>query len=125
MLRHPCSLDIEGAIARGEAIVVNGAKANVGEDNARLLFQLLLRLVHRAIQAQQAVPEQEHRRVSLYVDEAHNVLTATVATMLAEGRSSGLEAWFAWQYSAQVRDELSAPACARCCSRSPSSACAR
>jgi hypothetical protein len=26
--------------------------------------------------------------------------------MLAEGRSAGLEACFAWQYSAQVRDEL-------------------
>jgi hypothetical protein len=106
VLRHPSSLDIEGAIARGEAIVVNGAKAIAGEDNARLLFQLLLRFVHRAIQAQQALPEHDRRRVALYVDEAHNVLTPTVATMLAEGRSAGLEACFAWQYSAQVRDEL-------------------
>jgi hypothetical protein len=106
VLRHPSSLDIEGAIARGEVIVVNGAKAIAGEDNTRLLFQLLLRLVHRAIQAQQTLPEQERRRVSLYVDEAHNVLTPTVATMLAEGRSAGLEACFAWQYSAQIRDEL-------------------
>jgi hypothetical protein len=106
VLRHPTSLDIEGAIARGEVIVVNGAKAIAGEDNTRLLFQLLLRLVHRAIQAQQTLPEQERRRVSLYVDEAHNVLTPTVATMLAEGRSAGLQACFAWQYSAQVRDEL-------------------
>ena len=48
----------------------------------------------------------QRRRVSLYVDEAHNVLTPAVATMLAEGRSAGLEACFAWQYSAQVRDEL-------------------
>jgi TraM recognition site of TraD and TraG len=87
-------------------IVVNGAKAIAGEDNTRLLFQLLLRLVHRAIQAQQALPEPERRRVALYVDEAHNVLTPTVATMLAEGRSAGLEACFAWQYSAQIRDAL-------------------
>jgi hypothetical protein len=105
VLRHPRSLDIEGAIARGEVIVVNGAKAIAGEDNTRLLFQLLLRLVHRAIQAQQALPEPDRRRVALYVDEAHNVLTPTVATMLAEGRSAGLEACFAWQ-SAQIRDEL-------------------
>jgi hypothetical protein len=87
-------------------IVLNGAKAVAGEDNTKLLFQLLLRLVHRAIQAQQALPKQQRRRVSLYVDEAHNVLTPSVATMLAEGRSAGLEACFAWQYSAQVRDEL-------------------
>ena len=106
VLRHPYSLDLEGAIARGEVIVVNGAKAVAGEDNTRLLFQLLLRLVQRAIQAQQSLPENERRRVSLYVDEAHNVLTASVATLLAEGRSAGLEACFAWQYTAQIRDEL-------------------
>jgi hypothetical protein len=70
VLRHPCSLDIEGAIARAEVIVINGAKAVAGEDKTRLLFQLLLRLVHRAIQAQQALPEERRRRVSLYVDEA-------------------------------------------------------
>jgi hypothetical protein len=106
VLRHPYSLDIEGAIARAEVIVINGAKAVAGEDNTRLLFQLLLRLVHRAIQAQQALPGDRRRKVSLYVDEAHNVLTPSVATMLAEGRSAGLEACFAWQYSAQIRDEL-------------------
>src|SRR5215218_1799173 len=106
VLRHPYSLDIEAAIARGEVIVINGAKAMAGEDNTKLLFQLLLRLVHRAIQAQQALPENERRNVSLYVDEAHNVLTSSVATMLAEGRSAGLEACFAWQYTAQIRDEM-------------------
>jgi hypothetical protein len=44
--------------------------------------------------------------VSLLIDEAHNVLTLSVAKMLAEGRSAGLEAVFAWQYSAQIRDEV-------------------
>jgi hypothetical protein len=62
--------------------------------------------VRRAVQAQQALPEPDRRRVSLYVDEAHNVLTPSTATLLAEGRSAGLEACFAWQFSAQVRDEL-------------------
>jgi hypothetical protein len=33
-------------------------------------------------------------------------LTPSVAKMLAEGRSAGLEAVFAWQYSAQIRDEV-------------------
>ena len=44
--------------------------------------------------------------MSLLIDEAHNVLTPSVAKMLAEGRSAGLEAVFAWQYSAQIRDEV-------------------
>jgi hypothetical protein len=71
-----------------------------------LVSQLLLQLLHRAIQAQQGRPDDERGRVSLLIDEAHNVLTSSVAKMLAEGRSAGLEAVFAWQYSAQIRDEV-------------------
>ena len=68
-----------------------------------LVSQLLLQLLHRGLQARHHQPG---RRVSLLIDEAHNVLTPSVAKMLAEGRSAGLEAVFAWQYSAQIRDEV-------------------
>ena len=106
LLRHPVTLDIEGVLERGEVLIVAGAKATVGEDNTVLVSQLLLQLLHRAIQARHDVPEAERGRVSLLIDEAHNVLTPSVAKMLAEGRSAGLEAVFAWQYSAQIRDEV-------------------
>ena len=106
LLRHPVTLDLEGILERGEILIVAGAKAAVGEDNTILVTQLLLQLLHRAIQARQDLPDAERRRVSLLIDEAHNVLTPSVAKMLAEGRSAGLEAVFAWQYSAQIRDEV-------------------
>jgi len=106
LLRHPNSLDLEGILEHGEILIVAGAKATVGEDNTILVTQLLLQLLHRALQARQDLPEARRRRVSLLIDEAHNVLTPSVAKMLAEGRSAGLEAVFAWQYSAQIRDEV-------------------
>jgi hypothetical protein len=106
LLRHPTSLDLEGILERGEILIVAGAKAAVGEDNTVLVTQLLLQLLHRAIQARQELPEDERGRVSLLIDEAHNVMTSSVAKMLAEGRSAGLEAVFAWQYSAQIRDDV-------------------
>jgi hypothetical protein len=106
LLRHPVALDIEGILDRGEVLIVAGAKATVGEDNTVLVSQLLLQLLHRALQARHDLPEAERHRVSLLIDEAHNVLTPSVAKMLAEGRSAGLEAVFAWQYSAQIRDEV-------------------
>jgi hypothetical protein len=106
LLRHPVALDLAGVIERGELLVVNAAKARIGEDNAKLIMQLLLAQLHRQLQAQQRRPEPERRRVSLLFDEAHNVLTPAVATMLAEGRSAGLDAVFAWQYSAQVAHEV-------------------
>ena len=106
LLRHPQQLDLAGVIERGEVLIVNAAKSTVGEDNAKLILQLLLQLLHREIQAQQRKPEHERRKVTLLFDEAHNVLARSVATMLAEGRSAGLEAVFAWQYSAQIPDEI-------------------
>jgi hypothetical protein len=106
LLRHPVRLDIEAIIERGEVLIVNGAKNEVGEDNATLVTQLLLQLVQRALQAQQRRPQAERRRLGLYIDEAHNVLTRSVARMLAEGRSAGLEACFAWQYTGQIEDEV-------------------
>ena len=106
VLRHPVALDLEGIIERGEILIVAGAKATVGEDNTVLVSQLLLQLLHRALQARHELAETERRRVSLLIDEAHNVLTPSIATMLAEGRSAGLEAVFAWQYSTQIRDEV-------------------
>ena len=106
LLRHPVPLDIDDVLARGDVLIVAGAKATVGEDNTILVTHLLLQLLHRALQARQELPESERRPISLLIDEAHNVLTPSVAKMLAEGRSAGLEAVFAWQYSAQIRDEV-------------------
>jgi hypothetical protein len=106
LLRHPVGIDLQGVLERGEVLIVSGAKAAVGENNTIVVTQLLLQVLHRALQAQQDLPEALRRRVSLLIDEAHNVLTASVAKMLAEGRSAGLEAVFAWQYSAQIRDEV-------------------
>ena len=108
VLRHPMTVDLEGIIDRGEVLIVGGSKAQVGEDNAILIMQLLLQLTHRTLQHRQdrrpdGVPAPP---VSLLVDEAHNVLTTSTARMLAEGRSAGLEAVFAWQYSAQIVDEI-------------------
>ncbi len=106
LLRHPVAIDLAGIIERGEVLIVNGAKATVGEDNTVFVMQLLVQLLHRTVQAQQHLPDGQRRRVALFFDEAHNLLTKSVATMLAEGRSAGLEATFAWQYSAQVVDEV-------------------
>jgi hypothetical protein len=106
LLRHPQQIDLAGVIERGEVLIVNAAKPVVGEDNAKLILQLLLQLLHRQIQAQQRNPQEERRKVTLLFDEAHNVLTRSVATMLAEGRSAGLEAVLVWQYTNQIADEI-------------------
>jgi uncharacterized tellurite resistance protein B-like protein len=106
LLRHPVAVDLASIIRHREVLIVAGAKATVGEDNAILVAHILLQLLQRTIQAQQDVAEPDRPAVSLLIDEAHSVLTPSIAQMLSEGRSAGLEAVFAWQYSAQIRDEV-------------------
>jgi hypothetical protein len=106
LLRHPNQLSLADVLQQAQVLIVNAAKGDIGEDNARLIMQLLLALLHRQLQAQQHQPHAQQRKLTLLFDEAHNVLTPAVATMLAEGRSAGLEAVFAWQYSAQIADHV-------------------
>lgn len=106
LLRHPAAVDIDAILENNEILIVAGGKADVGEDNTLLVTHLLLQLLQRTLQHRQENGHGGVSPVSLLIDEAHNVLTPSVARMLAEGRSAGLEAVFAWQYSGQVRDEV-------------------
>jgi hypothetical protein len=104
-LRHPFALDLGRVIRAREVLVVNGALGEVGEQNAVVVLQLLLQLIHQAMKQQQRLPAEKRVRVCLKVDEAHLVLTPSFATMLALHRAAGpLEVTAAWQYSEQVED---------------------
>ena len=104
-LRHPFSLDLAEVIRRREVLIVNGALGEVGEENAVVVLQMLLQLVHQAMKQQQRLAPAERTRVCLKIDEAHLVLTPSFARMLALHRAAGpLEVVAAWQYSAQVED---------------------
>jgi hypothetical protein len=104
-LRHPFALDLGQLIREREVLIVNGALGEVGEQNAVVVLQLLLQLIHQAMKQQQRLAESERVRVCLKVDEAHLVLTPSFATMLALHRAAGpLEVAAAWQYTEQVED---------------------
>jgi Replication-relaxation len=104
-LRHPFALDLGEVIRKREVLIVNGALGEIGEQNAVVVLQLLLQLVHQAMKQQQRLPEQHRVRVCLKVDEAHLVLTPSFATMLALHRAAGpLEVTAAWQYTEQIED---------------------
>jgi len=84
-LRHPFALDLSEVIRQREVLVVNGALGEVGEQNAVVVMQMLLQLVHQAMKQQQRSPVGERVRVCLKIDEAHLLLTPSFATMLAFG----------------------------------------
>src|SRR3712207_7798793 len=71
--------------------------SDLGEDNTILVTQVLLQLLHRTLQAQQDQLQPRRARVSLLIDEAHNVLTRSVAKMLrSEERRVGKECRSRW-----------------------------
>jgi hypothetical protein len=102
---HPRQLDLERLVAQRQVLIVNGAKGTVGEDNATLVCAMLVVLVQKLLHRQQTKDTAQRPPTSLVIDEAHNVFTPSFATMLAEGRSGGLEVAAAFQYTAQITDE--------------------
>ena len=105
LMTHPVQLDLESIIRRREILIVNGSKGAVGESNANLFCSMLILLIQRALHQMQRVEAQERVQAALVIDEAHNVFIPAFSTLLAEGRSGGLEVAAAFQYTGQIADE--------------------
>jgi hypothetical protein len=105
LMTHPVQLDLEDIIQRREVLIVNGSKGAVGESNANLFCSMLILLIQRALHQMQRMEAQERVQAALVIDEAHNVFIPAFSTLLAEGRSGGIEVAAAFQYTAQIADE--------------------
>jgi hypothetical protein len=105
LMTHPVQLDLEDIIQRREVLIVNGSKGAVGESNANLFCSMLILLVQRALHQMQRVEAHQRVQAALVIDEAHNVFIPAFSTLLAEGRSGGIEVAAAFQYTGQIADE--------------------
>jgi len=105
LMTHSIQLDLESIIQRREILIVNGSKGAIGESNANLFCSMLILLIQRALHQIQRVDAGERVQAALVIDEAHNVFIPAFSTLLAEGRSGGLEVAAAFQYTGQIVDE--------------------
>jgi hypothetical protein len=105
LMTHAKQLDLEGIIQRREVLIVNGSKGAVGESNANLFCSMLILLIQRALHQMQRMEAQQRVQAALVIDEAHNVFIPAFSTLLAEGRSGGIEVAAAFQYTGQIADE--------------------
>ncbi len=105
LMTHRIQLDLETIIRRREILIVNGSKGAVGESNANLFCSMLILLVQRALHQMQRKEASERVQAALVIDEAHNVFIPAFSTLLAEGRSGGIEVAAAFQYTGQIADE--------------------
>jgi hypothetical protein len=85
--------------------------------DAVVLLKFAIQLVHRAILAQQKLPEDERARVAVIIDDAGALLTPTVARMMEHDRSAGLDLVLGWQHGGQMTPEIRQAVDALCNSR--------
>lgn len=66
---------------------------------------MLILLIQWTLHQIQRMDAQDRVQAALVIDEAHNVFIRAFATLLAEGRSGGIDVAAAFQYTGQITDE--------------------
>lgn len=107
VLHHPVNVSFGDVIRRREVLII-AARTPVHPDGD-VLLKFFIQLIHRAILAQQPLPEDERAKVAVIGDDAGELFSPTIARMMEHDRSAGLDMALGWQHGGQVSREL-APA---------------
>lgn len=99
------TVDFLQCMNEGKILLVNLAKGRIGEWDARFLGMLILGKLFEGAMARVAQAETKRRPFYLYIDEAQNMATDTLASMMAEGRKFGLALTLANQTFSQIRGD--------------------
>jgi predicted DNA-binding transcriptional regulator AlpA len=91
LIRHMVSqkenrLDFASIMNDGKILLVKLAQGAIGEENSYLLGSLLVSKFHQLALARQAQRESERRDFYLYIDEFHNFITPSLASILSGAR---------------------------------------
>jgi len=84
------TLDFRGLLARRGILLVNLSKGLIGDAEARLLGMLVLGRIFAAAMERAVMPLHRRTPFSVFIDEAQNFVTPTLASALAEARKFGL-----------------------------------
>ena len=99
------TINVREIMDSGKILIMNLSKGRIGEDNSRLLGNMLITEIQLAAMERVDMPENERNDFFLYVDEFQNFATPSFANILSEARKYRLSLIMAHQYVAQL-DEL-------------------
>jgi len=90
-IRHMVSqkenrLDFRTIINEGKILLVKLAQGAIGEENAYLFGTFLVSKLHQLAMSRQEVSESQRRNFYLYIDEFHNFITPSMASILSGAR---------------------------------------
>jgi hypothetical protein len=74
-------------------LIVNLAKARIGEDNCALLGATIVTELQLAALSRTDIPEDKRKAFYLYVDKIRNFLTLSFADILSESERKTLNTW--------------------------------
>lgn len=99
-------LNMRNAMDSSAIVLVNLSKGLLGEVNSSLLGYLVIARTWLAALGRAALPAEERRPFTLYLDEFQSFTTAALDAMLAESRKYGLRMVLAHQFFGQLRPEV-------------------
>lgn len=98
------SLNLREIMDSGKILLVNLAKGELADANARFLGMALMCRFYSAAMSRIAIPESQRRNFNLYVDEFQSLATETFVTLLSEARKFGVSLVLANQFLSQVEN---------------------
>lgn len=99
-------VDFRQVLDRRQVFIANLSKAQLGEEHCSLLGSLLVSQFQLAAMARADVAAEERADFHLAIDECHNFITGSFATILSEARKYGLHLILLNQYLDQLRPEM-------------------
>src|SRR3989344_5585898 len=99
------TFSIREAMDEGKIIIMNLSKGRIGEENSRLLGQMLITKIYLAAMSRvDIVDENKRQDFYLYVDELQNFASESFASILSEARKYRLNLIIAHQYITQMEE---------------------
>ncbi len=99
-------LNMRKAMDEWKIILVNLSKWKIWEDNATMIWSLLVTKIQIDAMSRADVARTERRDFYLYIDEFQNFATKAFATILSEARKYRLSLIVANQFTSQLQEEV-------------------
>src|SRR3990167_400230 len=95
-------IDFEEITNRKKILLINLSKGKLGEENSSFFGSMFVTKMKQAGMRRAEIPEDKRTDFYFYVDEFHNVVTASFLNLFSEARKYGLNLTVAHQYIGQI-----------------------
>ncbi|MEK7567123.1 MAG: type IV secretion system DNA-binding domain-containing protein [Patescibacteria group bacterium] len=95
-------VDLEKIMNDKKILLINLSKGKLGEENSSFFGAMFITKIKQAGMSRAAVPEESREDFYLYVDEFHNLVTATFVNIFSEARKYGISLTVAHQFFGQL-----------------------